>query len=40
MNVQTLGLRTENNNNNAVLKEGELKEEASTVQTRAFLLSE
>lgn len=40
MNVQTLGLRTENNNNNAVPKEGELKEEASTVQTRAFLLSE
>lgn len=40
MNVQTLGLRTENNNNNAVPKEGELKEEASTVQTRAFLSSE
>lgn len=40
MNVQTLGLRTENSNNNSVPKEGELKEGASTVQVRAFLLSE
>lgn len=39
-NVHTLGLRTENSNNNSVLKEGELKEEASPVHMRAFLLSE
>lgn len=39
MNVHALGLRPENNNN-SVLKECELKEEASSVQMGAFLLSE
>lgn len=38
MNVHAPGLRPENNN--SVLKECELKEEASSVQMGAFLLSE